>query len=163
MSAPKGYTRTQIALHWVVFLLVALQFLFHNNIVDAWGSYLRDGTFEPSALVFSHVIGGILILLLVIWRMAIKVKRGAPELPENEPPMLKLAANLTHIGLYLLLLLTALSGAVAWFGSVEAAAQVHGVLRALVLILVLLHIAGAFYQQLVLKSDVMTRMGKPEA
>ncbi|MEZ5723005.1 MAG: hypothetical protein R3D59_16495 [Paracoccaceae bacterium] len=80
MPTPKGYTLTQIALHWVVFLLVALQFILHDGISAAWRSFVREGTFEPSALVFSHIAFGILILLLVVWRMAIsKAKRGAPD------------------------------------------------------------------------------------
>lgn len=163
MSTPKGYTLTQIVLHWGVFLLVAAQFLFHDGISAAWRSFVREGTFEPSAMVFSHIAFGVLILLLVIWRMAIKARRGAPALPENEPAWMKLAANLTHLGLYALLILMVISGGMAWFGGQRWAGDVHEVLKALVLLLVAVHVAGALYQQLVLKSDVMKRMGKPEA
>jgi len=162
MPTPKGYTLTQIALHWVVFLLVALQFILHDSISAAWRSFVREGTFEPSALVFSHIAFGILIFLLVVWRMAIKAKRGAPALPENEPAWMKLAANLTHLGLYALLIVMVVSGGLAWFGQQRWAAEAHEVLKALVLVLVGVHVLGALYQQIVLKSDVMKRMGRPE-
>lgn len=163
MSTPKGYTLTQILLHWAVFLLVALQFILHDGISEAWGRYMREGTFEPTALVFGHVAGGILILLLVVWRMAIKARRGAPALPEGEPPIMQLAANLTHLGLYALLILMTVSGGMAWFGGQRWAAEGHEILKALVLLLVALHVLGALYHQFVLKSDVMKRMGRPEA
>lgn len=162
MSSPKGYTLAQIALHWAVFLLVAAQFLFHDAISGAWRSLMREGTFERGPLVFMHIAFGIAILVLVIWRMAIKAKRGAPELPEDEPAALKLAANLTHLGLYGLLILTAVSGGMAWFGGLRWAAEGHEVLKTLVLLLVAVHVLGALYQQIVLKSDVMKRMGRPE-
>lgn len=164
MPTPKGYTLTQIALHWGVFLLVALQFILHDGISAAWRSLVREGTFEPSALVFGHIAGGILILVFVIWRMAIKAKRGAPALPAHEPAWMKATANGTHLALYALLILMAISGGMAWFGGQGWAAEVHDeFLKPAIILLVVLHVLGALYQQFVLKSDVMTRMGRPEA
>lgn len=162
MPQPKGYTLLQIVLHWLVFLLVALQFLFSDSISGAFKAFLRTGSFEPSALVFAHVAGGGAILLLVIWRMTIKAKRGAPPLPADEPPLLRIAAHFAHLGLYALLILTAFSGAMAWFGGFAWAGETHEVMKTLLMLLVILHIAGALYQQLILKSDVMKRMGRPE-
>jgi cytochrome b561 len=162
MPQPKGYTRTQIALHWTVFLLVGVQFILHESIAEAWDA-IEDGlpaTFSP--LVAQHVATGLLILVLVIWRMAIKARRGAPALPENEHPLLKLAAHGAHMGLYALLILMAVSGGLAWFGGQNWAGDTHEVLRGLLLILIALHIVGAFFQHFVLKSDVLTRMRKPE-
>lgn len=161
-KSPAGYTRLQIVLHWVVFLLVALQFVLHEGIAEAWDIIEDGGVFTPSPLVFAHVAGGVLIGLFVLWRIAIKAKRGAPALPEDEPPMLKLAAHLTHLGLYVLLLLAVVSGGMAWFGGIEAAAEVHELFKALILLLVALHVGGALYQQFVLKSDIMARMKRPE-
>lgn len=162
MPAPKGYTRTQIALHWIVFLLVVLQFVLHDTIAEAWDAIGKGTEYAFSPLIAQHVFGGILILALVIWRMAIKARRGAPALPENEPALLKLAAHGAHLALYGLLILMAVSGGMAWFGGVEAAANGHGVLKVLLLALVALHVLGAFYQHFVLKSDVLNRMRKPE-
>ncbi|SMH49997.1 cytochrome b [Maritimibacter sp. HL-12] len=158
---PTGYTRIQIALHWLVFILVVLQFVLHDSIADAW-ERIEDGLevgFDP--LVAQHVFTGLLILLLVMIRMAIKAKRGAPALPENEPAILKLAAHGTHLALYALLILMPVSGAVAWFGGVEKAADGHEAMKVLVLVLVAVHVAGALFQHFVLKSNVLTRMRKP--
>ncbi|MEC7765173.1 MAG: cytochrome b/b6 domain-containing protein [Pseudomonadota bacterium] len=158
---PHGYTRTQIALHWVIFILIAAQFLFNEAISDAWRAFMRTGEAGFNVLVAQHVFGGLLILGLVIWRLAIKLKRGGPPLPENEPAILKVAAHGTHILLYLLMILVPVSGAVAWFGGVETAAEGHEVLKSVLLILVLVHFLGAIAQRVIFKSDVMTRMMRP--
>lgn len=155
---PSHYSRAQIALHWVVFLLIALQYLFHDAILEAWDTLRDGGEIAFSPLVAAHVFGGLLILALVLWRLALRLTRGAPPLPEEEPAPLKLIAQLTHLGLYALMLLMPVTGALAWFGGIGSMADVHGLLRLLLLALVALHVAGALYQQLVLKTDIMSRM-----
>lgn len=158
---PTAYSRSQIMLHWLIFLLITVQFLLHEPMSEAWDR-VEDGlavSFDP--LVASHVVLGGLIFLLMMWRVVLRLKRGAPELPAEEPPALKLIANLTHMGLYVLMVLMPVSGAVAWFGGAEAAAEAHEVMKALLLLLVGLHIAGALYQQFVLKTNIMARMKRP--
>ena len=158
MSAPKGYSRAQIALHWIVAALIVPQFVLHDGIAEAWDK-LEDGIaagFDP--LVAGHVVGGIAILALVIWRLSLRARRGAPPPPEAEHPALKLVAKATHGGLYLLLVLMPVSGLAAWFGGVEAAAEAHETMKVALLALVLLHVAGALYQQFVLKTNLMERM-----
>jgi cytochrome b561 len=157
-----GYTRTQIVLHWLIFILIAAQFLFSDSISQAWRAVMRGEEATYSAMVAQHIAFGELILVLVIWRFVIKARRGAPPLPENEHPMLKLAAHGTHFALYGLMVLLPLSGAAAWFGGVKAAATGHEVLKTLLMILVIFHIIGGLYQHFVLKSDVLTRIRKPQ-
>lgn len=163
MPQPKGYTLTQIVLHWTIFLLVSFQLIFGDAMTDAYRVWLRNGTFTPSFGVAAHVIVGIAVLVLVLPRLLIKVRRGAPPLPENEPASFKLAGNLTHLALYTLLFLLPISGLVAWFGGQGWAGQVHELLKPLTILLVLAHVAGALYQHYVLKSNVLTRMMKREA
>jgi len=162
MPQPKGYTRLQIVLHWLIVILLAGMFLNEDAISDAFRLLLRQGSFEQSPLVIAHVFGGISILVLVTVRFVIKARRGAPPQPEHEPEILKLAATFAHLGLYALMFLVPIAGIVAWFGQQGWAGEVHQVLQTLLLILAGLHVAGAFYQQFVLKSDVLKRMRKPE-
>ncbi|MEJ2034868.1 MAG: cytochrome b/b6 domain-containing protein [Maritimibacter sp.] len=96
------------------------------------------------------------------WRLAIKAKRGAPALPENEPPLLKLAAQSAHLGLYGLMLLVPVAGLMAWFGQMGWAAELHEVMTTLLELLAILHVIGALYQHFYLKTDVLNRMRKPE-
>jgi cytochrome b561 len=158
-----GYTRTQIRLHWIVFLLIALQYVLHDPIAAAWDARMAGGTVSFNPLIAAHVLGGALILLFVPWRLVLRLRDGAPPQPADEPAALKLVAKGTHAGLYLLMVLMPVSGAVAWFGGVAGAADAHEAMRILLLLLIALHVAGAVYHRLVLKSGVMERMLYPRA
>ncbi|MEJ1992674.1 MAG: cytochrome b/b6 domain-containing protein [Maritimibacter sp.] len=162
MAQPKGYTRIQIGLHWLMAVLIVAMFLNEDAIGHAYHSLMRDGSFEQSPLVAAHVFGGIAVLVLVVIRLAIKAKRGAPALPENEPPLLKLAAQGAHLGLYGLMLLVPVAGLMAWFGQMGWAAELHEVMTTLLELLAILHVIGALYQHFYLKTDVLNRMRKPE-
>ena len=158
-----GYNRTQIRLHWAIFVLIVLQYVLHEPIAAAGEAMRTGGTPEPSPLIIQHVVGGLLIFLLVVWRLALRVRRGAPALPAEEPMMLKGIAHLTHWVLYALMILLPLSGAAAFFGQVEPAAAAHSAMRVVMLLFVLLHIVGALFQQFILKTNIMDRMKTPSA
>ena len=160
-SAPTGFSAGQIRLHWIVVVLIALQYVLHDSISEAWRAVRRGEEVAFDPMVASHVFGGILVLLLVIWRLAIRARRGAPPPPENEPAILKLAAAGTHLGLYALMVLMPVSGMAAWFGRVDIAGEAHEAMRIVLLALIALHVAGAFYHHFVLKTDVLVRMRKP--
>lgn len=158
MANPSGYSALQIVLHWLVAALVAQQFLVKGAIERAWDAFRATGASQFSPLVAAHVFGGILILALVLIRLVVRVKRGAPELSEDEHPALKIVARATHAALYLLLVLLAVSGLLTWFGGVGQAASAHKVLKTALLALIALHVVGALFQQFYLKSDSLTRM-----
>ncbi|MDP2733977.1 MAG: cytochrome b/b6 domain-containing protein [Hoeflea sp.] len=158
---PAGYSLSQIGLHWVMAALIVAQFVLHEQIVAAWDALAKGLTPDLNLAVRAHVIGGILILLLVVWRLALRFRRGAPALPEKEHPALKGIAHLTHWSLYALMIVLPLSGMAAWFGNVEIADLVHTTLKLPLLALVLLHVAAALYQQYVLRTGLITRMTRP--
>lgn len=158
---PLGYSRTQIALHWTIAVLVLAQFLNDDAIGAAWRALRRGTEAAGGALVTAHVVVGIAILALVVWRIALRLNRGAPPPPADEPRPLQIVAAATHGTLYLLLLAVPLTGIAAWFGGIGPAAGLHGMLKTALMLLVVLHIAGALYQRFVLKSDVVTRMLSP--
>ncbi len=157
---PTHYSRAQIALHWVIFVLIAFQFLANGPISKAWNTYLKGGEVAFSPLIAGHVFAGGAVALLLIWRLGLRLTRGVPPLPKEEPPLLKTIAHVTHWALYALMLVVPISGSVAWFGGVKAAAEAHEVLKTLLLALVVLHVAGALYHQFVLKTNLMERMKK---
>ena len=158
---PKGYSRAQIALHWIVAVLIVLQFVLHEPMAEAWDR-VEDGiavAFDP--VVALHVFGGLAVLAFALWRIVLRQRRGAPPPPESEPAPLRLAAHLGHMALYALMVLMPVSGAVAWFGTVEAAAEVHEAMKPAMLILVLVHVAAALWHQFWLKDGLMLRMKRP--
>lgn len=157
MPSPKGYSRTQIALHWGVALLIVLQFVLHEPIAEAWEVIRKGGTAAFDPVIALHVFGGLGVLAFVIWRLVLRARRGVPAAVETNAAQ-KLAAHAVHLGLYALMILMPVSGAVAWFGGVEAAGEAHEVMKALLLILVALHVLGALWHQFWLKDGLMLRM-----
>jgi cytochrome b561 len=155
-----GYSRAQVALHWVIAVLILFQFLFNQPMIEAWYAAYKGGT-EPGNPL-PHMIVGSTILILALARLAIRLTRGVPPHPAGQPAALALVAKVVHGGIYVLLFALPISGLVAWFVGAEGAAFAHvGPLRFLLIGLVILHIAGALVQQFVLKSGVLMRMLKP--
>lgn len=161
MTAPAGYSRLQIALHWLAALLVAQQYLFKDSIAAAWDAIGKgaEPAFDP--LVLAHVAGGGVIMILALWRISIRRRRGIPAMT-GDSKIQQAVAGLTHIGLYALMILMPVSGALAWFGGVELGAQVHNILKIALLALIALHVIGALYHQFILKDGLINRMRRAE-
>ncbi|PYF11111.1 cytochrome b561 [Rhodobacter viridis] len=162
MPISKGYSRTQILLHWAVAVLIIPQFLFNDAIGEAFDAGL-EGTAVPfNAAAPLHILTGLLICAAVIWRVVLRITHGAPA-PVSDPkaPMTKVAKGVHHL-LYVVLTLIVVSGATAKFGGIEAAGDAHGILTTVLLVLLALHVAGALKQQFVEKTNVIARMMKAE-
>ena len=156
MAEVKGYSATQIALHWIVALLIAAQFLLNDAIGDAFRAATRGEEVGFNPLVAAHVFGGIAIFVLVLWRLVLR------KTAEEAPP-LQLLAKLTHGGLYLLMIVLVPAGGAAWFLGSRGAAEVHEALTGVLFVLIGLHVVGALYHQFVLKTNLMERMKRPQA
>lgn len=158
---PAGYSLSQIWLHWVMAALIVAQFVFHEAIVAAWEALEKGQAADINLVVRAHVIGGIVILALVVWRLILRFKRGTPALPASEHPALKGIAHLTHWSLYALMIIMPLTGLATWFGGIQTADFVHTTLKLPLLAFVLLHVAAAIYQQFVLRTGLIARMLRP--
>lgn len=159
-----GYSRIQVGLHWAVVILVAFQFLAHKAIEAAFKAS-TDGAASPqgpAVLTSMHIAAGMLILALALWRIYLRITRGAPAPPADEPLVMKFISGTVHGLIYVMLLSLPASGALAWFFDIGSAAAVHEYLQALLLGLIAAHIAGALFQHLIRRSDVMMRMFAPE-
>ena len=154
---PTSYSRAQIILHWTIAALVFFQILMHDGIVKVWDGRM-DGMLPNQPTINPHAVAGALILVLVLWRLVLRRRRGEPGLPEGEHPALKVLATGMHAALNLLLILMALSGMAAWISGVEAIGEAHSIARLALVPLVLLHILAALYHHFWLKTDVLRRM-----
>jgi cytochrome b561 len=161
----QGYSAAQIALHWIIAILIVCQFVFHEGMVEAWRALRRSGDAAApmSFAAQAHVWGGLAVLAFAIWRLWLRQTRGVPAAPAEEAAPLRLAAHITHVTLYALMILMPVTGAAAWFGGIGAASDVHEILRVPLFFLVLLHVLGALFQKFWLKSNVLTRIVRPEA
>lgn len=138
MTNVTGYSRTQIALHWGILLLLGVSYVSSDKMKAAWYA-IHEGRDAFGTTAAAHVWIGVAILVLALVRVAIRLTRGAPDLPAGGHPVTDLIAKLTHLGLYALLLLIPVSGLMAWFGGVDAAGEVHEVTFNLGIALALLH------------------------
>ena len=79
-TRPDGYSAMQIMLHWSVATLVVFQFFVNDGIAEAWRGFARGETVDEGLLAAAnvHVIIGITILALALWRIALMLPRRAP-------------------------------------------------------------------------------------
>jgi len=163
MTQPAGFTRTQVILHWVVVVLIAFQYLASEGIETAWRAY-RNGTFTQadfSTLALMHLASGSLVLILVIWRLILRARYGAPPPDPAEPALLQLLAKIVHLAIYALIVVLPISGLIGWIGGVGGAIRVHLIAKTILLPLIGLHVIGALVHHFIWKTDVLKRMLVP--
>jgi len=91
------FTPLQRALHWIMAIcIVAMLFIGVGMVSTIRPDYLT--------LVSVHKPLGVVILVLALVRLAVRLLRGAPPLPESMPQPMKLAAHLSHLAFYLLMI-----------------------------------------------------------
>jgi cytochrome b561 len=161
-------------LHWAVAALVFAQI--------ALGFAAVSWRLSPTKLDLFvwHKSTGMLILVLMIARVAWRSANVAPSLPVDMRPLEGLAAHLSHLLLYLVLLLMPMTGWVVnsaanipfqvfWLIPVpaivvpdkaiaEAAARVHFVLFVVLSLLLAAHIGAALRHHFLKRNDVLVRM-----
>lgn len=108
------YTRTAIALHWIVAVLIL------GNL--AFGLYVSGLEITPRKLRYIswHKWVGVTILLLAAARLAWRLRHPAPALPEAMPRWERIAARASHVLMYVLFFSAPLTG---WLYSSAAGFQ----------------------------------------
>jgi len=168
------YTRTAIALHW----LVAFGILGAFSL----GLYMQDLPISPAKLkLYSyHKWAGVTILLLVLARLAWRATHPPPPLPETLPVWQRRAAQAAHHLLYVLLLAIPVSGwlmssakgfQTVWFGVLplpdllardkalgDLLALVHRSLNFSMAALVSVHVIAALKHHFLDRDLVLARM-----
>src|ERR1700761_102903 len=131
-------------------------------------------------LVQIHKPLGIAILVLALIRLALRLRYGAPALPASMPEPMKLAAHLSHLAFYALMIimpllgwgmLSAASYPVVLFGGVHLPSilplndslhtilwDAHHYLAFVFFALILLHVAAALFHALVRRDGVFETM-----
>jgi cytochrome b561 len=171
-------------LHWAVAIIVLWQagvglvFMF----LEFEGTLATFGQPWTDRLYTYHKTFGIVVLVLMLARLGIRLAIGRPD---YRPPITTSERRLSgwvHAGLYAGLIAQPIVGwaataaggyPVQFFGWVlpgflsknedlsETLYEVHGTIGAIIVLLVLLHVAGALRHWLVLRDRVMTRMSLP--
>jgi cytochrome b561 len=154
----RPYARPQVVLHWLIAALVVVQWLSADAMGDFFDRYEDFGPpgFPDGAAVVHAGIGAT-ILVLMILRVAARLRFGAPPLPGDLPRAMALAAHLNHYALYAVLILLPLTGVSALFLTTEAA-DLHELLKTLLLLLVAAHLLGVAFHAFVRRDGVVWRM-----
>ena len=158
----KGYSFTQIRLHWLVAGLIFFQLIFSDGMSEAWRTFERTGTTTVTTMAWAHIIGGSLVLALVAWRLILRFTRGAPGAPEGLSPLVKLAGEAGHWALYALMVAMPVTGLMAWFGGITSVSGLHAeLLKVILWVVIITHIAAALWHQFIRKDGLLLRMRKP--
>jgi cytochrome b561 len=156
----QGYSGLQIALHWVIALLVLFQLIFGESMGEVGRAVARGETPDPTeqALASAHYWVGIAILALVALRILMRLVQGAPE-PVGAGLQLK-AAKIIHAIFYLLLIAVPVTGLLAVYVN-EEIGEVHEIGKPLFIAFIVLHALGALFHHFKLKDDTLRRMFVP--
>ncbi len=145
------YSALQIALHWLIVVLIVAAFLLSDQMHD-----FEDLPSDAALPLHGRI--GLTVFFLMILRLVIRFRRGAPPLPESDPTWQRRAAHWTHWALYALAILTPWAGGFAFYLRSEAAGEIHEILKTLLLLTAALHTAAALYHQFVVKDGLLLRM-----
>ncbi|OWU86606.1 hypothetical protein ATO6_07435 [Oceanicola sp. 22II-s10i] len=151
MTTRTGYSLIQIALHWLILVLIAGAWL----LGDQMHGYEK---LPATAALPLHGILGLSVFFLMILRLLLRLWLGAPPPPASDPKWQRRAATLTHWAIYALAILGPWAGGFAFYLRLDIAADLHEVLINLLIIAILAHTAAALYHQFVLKDNLLARM-----
>ena len=168
------YDKAQIALHWLIALLIFVTFPL--------GLYMADLKPSPTVLrLYSyHKWIGVTIFFLVALRLAWRATHGVPGPIAGMPRWQEIASKAIHHSLYLLMVAVPLSGwlmssaegfQTVWLGLVplpdlleknkalgETLGDVHETLNWIMLALVAVHLAAALKHHFVDRDGLLLRM-----
>lgn len=159
-SAPKGnlntpvYSRLQVALHWVVILLVIEQWYTSQAIARTHNPFLRPSDTDL-VLHAMHNYAGVLLGTLMAVRIGLRWDQRRL-IQTDSPGLQERLSHAVHWALYVSLFGQAVAGfAAAYLWS--SAGRVHILLWNVTLVLVSLHIVAAAYHA-VRRDGVVSRM-----
>ena len=158
MSNPLGYTRLQIALHWIVAVLIVAAFFTHEGMGRALEQRIETGTTGLEGATLHTIFGGTAFALILL-RIIVRLRTGAPE--ARSTPMVQTAAKWGHRLLYLLMIVAPALGAAAWYGHLGDVGEIHEIVGKALMIVALAHAVVAIAHHVVLKDGTLTRMLRP--
>ena len=173
-QASQRYTWTAISLHWLIAILIFIAFPL--------GLYMHDLPLSPYKLkLYSwHKWVGVTVLMLVILRVFWRTTHTPPTLPDSLPQWQKLASQIIHFLLYVLIIVVPISGwlmssakgvQTVWFGVLpipdlldkdknlgNLLLVVHKSLNYGLLALVAIHTLAAIKHHFIDKDNILRRM-----
>ena len=151
------YHQSQLVAHWTIVFLVLMQFLFNGQMQQDFARAVDLGFMPPSGGVWTHGLGGTIILIAMIWRLGMRRHYGAPPPPDTEPKAIQLVSRGVHYAFYVFLIGMPLAGMLALWTLDPTIGWLHGLASKILLALIALHFAGAMWHAFK-KDGVVKRM-----
>lgn len=157
-----GYSSYQIALHWTVVGLVAFQWFLGQQMtatVDALEAATAGGPPVTNlGAAYVHIAFGITILIVMLARLAAKLRRPVQVAPDSDHPWARTLGTINHWAFYAVLIGLPVLGAIGWFGGSELAKNVHAFVANVLPWLIALHVLGALTHQFVFRDRLINRI-----
>lgn len=169
----KKYHPVLVILHWLVAVILIVALLMGAIVLDE----MPNSDPEKVNALKGHMTLGISLLVLTVIRLMVRVATKKPDKMTTENPMLDKVGVAVHYSFYLFIILMASSGLltaaaaglpdIVFGGSGDPlpkdfhefpARIVHGLIGDILILMVLLHVAGALYHQFKLKDNLISRM-----
>lgn len=172
-SSKTRFTTLQRLLHWLMAIGILAMLFIGVGMVSTIGR-------QYVPLLLTHKTLGIAILVLALVRLAVRFISGAPRLPADLPEPMKLAAHLSHLTLYALMIgmpligwamLSAAAYPIVLYGGIRLPPilpqsdtlhallwSAHYYLAFAFFALVLMHLAAALFHGLIRRDGVLETM-----
>ncbi len=160
MREKTGYSALQIGLHWLVVVLIGVNYFVSDGMGRAFRQHM-NGTDTMDTMTSIHVYLGLSVFFIALIRLTVRLVQGAPKEIATGNVWLDRAGRWAHAMLYILIILVPWLGGLAWYKGVAQAADLHVVVMNLMLILAGLHAVAALFHQYVLKDGLLMRMVRP--
>jgi cytochrome b561 len=105
VEPPSRYTASARCMHWTIFALVLLAYVFINLFEQ-----FPKGSATRGNVLAAHYTAGLAVLLLVLPRLLLRLRNGRPPIMPPPPRWTELLGNITHVALYLFLLIQPILG-----------------------------------------------------
>lgn len=163
-------------LHWTIFVLVLLAYVF----INLHGVFPR-GSAARSNVLAAHFLAGIAVLLLVLPRLGVRLTHADPPVLPRLDRWMDLLSKVTHVALYLFLIIQPILGIItlqvggeavsmfgvtvvpAFFGPGDRALShrfedIHGTIGTVFYYVIGLHILAALWHHFGRRDNTLRRM-----
>ena len=169
------YLKSQKIIHW----LMAIAIMIDLNVAQKFGGEME--LWDRLESRADHATMGLIITFLLVLRIILRYKYGAPSLPSSMSKWQVLTAHIGHYGLYILMGVLVTTGIISAtyasdpiiiFGSYDLAfanpnASFFEIVRGIhefctnaIIALIVIHILAAIYHHFVLKDSTASNMSK---
>lgn len=156
-----GYSPIQIALHWIIVLMIPVQYLTGGS-VERTHHAVHMGMEPDRWDIIQHLVHnycGMAIGFLMGVRLIVRLVGGGIATPDTRTAK---AAQALHLAFYAAIIGQACLGFVASYLTFSVA-PLHVAGSWIILCMVAVHVAAAAWHTLVLKDDTIDRMTRPAA